>query len=54
MEDCTVDAAGAIVSGCPAGAVGARIMRGSELERPTRIWLLRFERKLGELRPPAP
>jgi hypothetical protein len=54
MEDCTVDAAGAIVSGCPAGVVGARITRGSDLERPTRIWLLRFERKLGELRLPAP
>ena len=30
MEDCTVDAAGAIVSGCPAGVVGARITRGSD------------------------
>ena len=53
MEDCAVDAAGAIVSGCPAGVVGARITRGSDAERPTRIWLLRFERKLGELRLPA-
>ena len=53
MEDCTVDAAGAIVSGCPAGVVGARITRGSDAERPTRIWLLRFERKLAELRLPA-
>jgi hypothetical protein len=54
MEDCTVDAAGAIASGCPAGVAGARITRGSELERPTRLWLLRFERKLADLRLPAP
>jgi hypothetical protein len=53
MEDCTVDAAGAIVGGCPAGVVGARITRGSDLERPTRIWLLRFERRLPELRLPS-
>jgi hypothetical protein len=53
VEDCTVDAAGAIVSGCPAGVVGARITRGSDLERPTRIWLLRFERKLADLRLPV-
>ena len=53
MEDCTVNAAGAIVGGCPAGVVGARITRGSDLERPTRIWLLRFERALAELRLPT-
>jgi len=53
MEDCTVDAAGAIVSGCPTGAVGARIARGSDLERPTRFWLLRFETGLSTLRVPA-
>ncbi|MDM0023962.1 esterase-like activity of phytase family protein [Variovorax saccharolyticus] len=54
VEDCTVDAAGAIVSGCPAGVVGARLTRGSDLERPTRLWLLRFDRKLTELRLPTP
>jgi hypothetical protein len=53
MEDCTVDAAGAIVSGCPAGVVGARIARGSDLERPTRFWLLRFDTALSSLRVPA-
>lgn len=52
MEDCTVDAAGAIVSGCPTGVVGARIARGSDLERPTRFWLLRFDTALSTLRVP--
>ncbi|MGJ7488062.1 esterase-like activity of phytase family protein [Variovorax sp. LT2P21] len=53
MEDCTVDAAGAIVSGCPAGVVGARIARGSDLERPTRFWMLRFDTALSTLRVPG-
>ena len=53
IEDCTVDAAGAIVSGCPAGVVGARITRGSDIERPTRLWLLRFDRQLTALTLPA-
>ncbi len=53
MEDCTVDAAGAIVSGCPTGVVGARIARGSDLERPTRVWMLRFDTALSTLRVPA-
>ncbi|MDM0013585.1 esterase-like activity of phytase family protein [Variovorax sp. J22P168] len=53
VEDCTVDAAGAIVSGCPAGVAGAQLVRGSDLERPTRLWLLRFERKLTGLQVPA-
>lgn len=53
LEDCTVDAAGAIVSGCPAGVVGARIARGSDLDRPTRFWLLRFDTALSTLRVPA-
>lgn len=52
MEDCTVDAAGAIVSGCPTGVVGARIARGSDLERPTRFWMLRFDTALSTLRVP--
>lgn len=53
IEDCTVDAAGAIVSGCPAGVVGARLTRGSDTERPTRLWLLRFDRALTALTLPA-
>ncbi|AGU49509.1 esterase-like activity of phytase domain-containing protein [Variovorax paradoxus B4] len=52
VEDCTADASG-VLSGCPAGATGARITRGSDLERPTRIWLIKLDRKLGELRLPA-
>lgn len=50
IEDCTVDAAGAIIAKCPAGVTGARITRGSDLERPTRIWLIKLDRKLSELR----
>ncbi|HZF86801.1 MAG TPA: esterase-like activity of phytase family protein, partial [Burkholderiaceae bacterium] len=53
IEDCTVDATGAIVSGCPAGVVKARITRGSDLERPTRVWLIRLERSLAELQLPS-
>lgn len=53
VEDCTVNAAGELVSGCPAGVTGARITRGSDLERPTRIWLIKLDRKLSELRLPA-
>jgi len=52
VEDCTVDANG-VLSGCPASATGARITRGSDLERPTRIWLIKLDRKLGDLRLPA-
>jgi len=50
VEDCTVDAAGAIIAKCPPGVTGARITRGSDLERPTRIWLIKLDRKLSELR----
>ena len=50
IEDCTVDAAGAIIAKCPVGVTGARITRGSDLERPTRIWLIKLDRKLSELR----
>lgn len=50
IEDCTVDAAGAIIAKCPAGVTGARITRGGDLERPTRIWLIKLDRKLSELR----
>ena len=52
IEDCTVDATGTIVSGCPAGVVKARITRGSDLERPTRVWLIRLDRALSQLRLP--
>ncbi|MDP9918246.1 hypothetical protein J2W24_003903 [Variovorax boronicumulans] len=53
VEDCTVDATGKLFSGCPAGATSARITRGSDLERPTRIWLIKLDRKLSDLRLPA-
>ncbi|RYF34146.1 MAG: esterase-like activity of phytase family protein [Comamonadaceae bacterium] len=52
MEDCTVNAAGAIVSGCPTATGGARLTRGSDLERPTRVWLIKFDQKLSALRVP--
>lgn len=46
--ECTVDAAGAIVADgkCASGAVGVRVARGSDTERPTRVWLLRFPKAL--------
>lgn len=46
--ECTVDAAGAIVSDgkCAAAAVGVRVTRGTDAERPTRVWLLRFPKPL--------
>jgi hypothetical protein len=47
IEDCTVDANGAIVSGCPATVVGARLTRGVDTERPTRLWLIRFSQPLA-------
>ncbi len=53
IEDCTVDAKGAIVSGCPAGVVKARITRGSDSERPTRVWLIKLDRALSGLRLPG-
>ena len=52
VEDCKVDATGKL-SDCPASATSARITRGSDLERPTRIWLIKLDRKLSELRLPA-
>lgn len=55
IEDCTVDAAGKIVNDgkCTEGAVGARITRGSDVERPTRVWLIKFDRKLTDWRLPV-
>lgn len=47
IEDCTVDANGAIVSGCPAGVVGARLTRSADSERATRLWLIRFSQPLA-------
>jgi len=54
IEDCTVDAAGTIVSGCPAGVTSARIVRGTDSERPTRVWLIRFAQPLANWAVPAP
>ncbi|HET7795110.1 MAG TPA: esterase-like activity of phytase family protein [Rhizobacter sp.] len=53
IEDCTVDAHGAITAGCPAGVTSARLVRGADSERPTRLWLIRFERRLADLAVPA-
>jgi hypothetical protein len=53
VEDCTFDASGNIVSGCPSGVVKARITRGSDLERPTRVWLIKLDRALSALRLPG-
>lgn len=48
IEDCTVDANGAIISGCPDGVVGARVTKGVSSEQPTHLWLIRFPKKLAE------
>ncbi|MBP6896316.1 MAG: esterase-like activity of phytase family protein [Pseudacidovorax sp.] len=53
VEDCTFDASGNIVSGCPTGMVKARITRGSDLERPTRVWFIKLDRALSGLRLPS-
>ncbi|GER10488.1 esterase-like activity of phytase family protein [Variovorax boronicumulans] len=52
VEECKVDVDGKLRD-CPAGATEARITRGSDLERPTRIWLIKLDRKLSDLRLPA-
>lgn len=52
VEECKVDVDGKLRD-CPASATEARITRGSDLERPTRIWLIKLDRKLSELRLPA-
>ncbi len=45
---CTVDANGVLqASGCTAGATGVRVARGNEIDRRTRIWLLKFPKALG-------
>lgn len=46
---CTVDANGSILSdgACTPGATGVRVTRGNEIERRTRLWLLKFPRALA-------
>ncbi|TXI89877.1 MAG: esterase-like activity of phytase family protein [Burkholderiaceae bacterium] len=52
ITKCTVDANGAIQT--TAGATGcslsntARVARGSDLERPNRLWLIKFAKKLSD------
>ncbi|WP_341675811.1 esterase-like activity of phytase family protein [Niveibacterium sp. SC-1] len=45
---CTADAQGVIIKDCPAGVIGARVTRGLPEQRPTRLWLIRFPKKLSE------
>lgn len=52
ITKCTVDTNGAIqttagASGCMAGNT-ARVARGADTERPNRLWLLKFSKKLGD------
>jgi len=46
---CTVTAGGSIVAdgNCAAGAVGVRVTRSHNAERATRIWLLKFPKRLS-------
>ena len=48
---CKVDAQGIIqdagVKDCPAGSVGVRVTRGNEVDRHTRIWLLKFPKAVS-------
>jgi hypothetical protein len=44
---CSADATGKIVSGCD-GVAGGRITRGAAEQRPTRLWLLKFPKKLTD------
>jgi len=48
ITECTADAQGVIIKDCPAGVVGARVTRGLPEQRPTRLWLIRFPKKLSE------
>ncbi|MEN9867041.1 MAG: hypothetical protein RL748_2631 [Pseudomonadota bacterium] len=52
ITKCTVDAKGAIKAssstGCAAGNT-ARAARGLDTERPNRLWLLKFDKKLAQL-----
>lgn len=51
---CTVDVNGAIVNdgNCASGAIGGRVTRGSDSERPTRLWLIRFPKTLNSYNQP--
>lgn len=60
ITKCTVDANGAITttasaaaSGCTAGNT-TRIGRGADSERPNRLWLFKFSKKLAEFSVPTP
>ncbi len=46
--ECSVDVNGVIVAdgSCAAGAAGTRVTRGSEIDRSTRLWLLKFPKAL--------
>lgn len=59
ITKCTVDANGAITttasaaaSGCTAGN-SARVGRGADSERPNRLWLIKFSKKLADFSVPA-
>lgn len=59
ITKCTVDANGAIVttasaaaSGCTAGNT-VRVGRGADTERPNRLWLFKFNKKLADFSVPA-
>lgn len=50
VTKCTVDAAGTIVTGSAPGCNAAntiRVARGTDAERPSRLWLLKFGKALG-------
>ncbi|MEY4758007.1 MAG: hypothetical protein RJA34_2905 [Pseudomonadota bacterium] len=51
IEDCTVNALGQITDAgngtCAAGAVTARLTRGADAERPTRLWFIKFPKALS-------
>jgi hypothetical protein len=60
ITKCTVDANGAIAttasaaaSGCTAGN-GARVGRGPDSERPNRLWLIKFTKKIADFNVPSP
>ncbi|MFO1252240.1 MAG: esterase-like activity of phytase family protein [Inhella sp.] len=45
---CSVDANGVLLaSGCTSGAAGVRVLRGTEIDRRTRLWLLKFPKALS-------
>ena len=52
LEDCTVNAQGQIVAGCPAGTAGARVAPGVASERPVRLWLIKFPQALTSYKMP--